>query len=115
MDNIEHAQIRQKQAYDSHHNVAKQDYNITKKCIVKNFTRKKGLGTVNMTKYKGPFIIADNNGKGNYKLKYPDSDTIFGNQNPRNFECIYHRNLLMKPKNVLITLHVFLIPIVTKK
>lgn len=87
MDNVHQAQERQKKAYDSRHNVDQKEFNVGQKVLLKNFRRNRGLGTVNVDKYKGPYEIVKYISKGNYKLKEIKSSKIFGNHNQRNFKA----------------------------
>ena len=39
-----------------------------------------------MTKFTGPYLIAAYNGRGNYTIKYIESNKILGNYNQQNFK-----------------------------
>ena len=71
-ENIEKAQIKQKQNYDRRHANPKA-YQIGTKVLEKDFTRKKRKGGKMDCKYVGPFIITKSLGKGLYSLASVES------------------------------------------
>jgi transposase InsO family protein len=88
MDNIHHAQLKQKEAYDQRHKIEerKQIYDIGEKVLVKNFRRHGGLGHVKMSKFEGPYVVAAFNGRGNYKINHIKSSKTLGNINQKNIK-----------------------------
>ena len=83
MENIEKAQKRQqkKTAYDKRHNIESQEFEIGDKVLLKNFRRKKGLGTINQlhVRYNGPYKISKYTHHRNYIMK-DENDKEIGPQ-----------------------------------
>ena len=71
-ENIEKAQIKQKQNYDRRHANPKA-YQIGTKVLKKDFTRKKRKGGKMDCRYVGPFVITKSLGKGLYSLASVES------------------------------------------
>ena len=71
-ENIEKAQIKQKQNFDRRHANPKA-YQIGTKVLKKDFTRKKRKGGKMDCRYVGPFVITKSLGKGLYSLTSVES------------------------------------------
>eukprot|EP00731_Ephydatia_muelleri_P011380 Em0006g274a len=71
-ENIEKAQIKQKQNYDRRHTNPKA-YQIGTKILKNDFTRKKRKGGKMDCRYVGPFVITKSLGKGLYSLASVES------------------------------------------
>ncbi|CAG2256470.1 unnamed protein product [Mytilus edulis] len=84
--NIANAQQQQKEYYDKRHNVDNNMYKISDKVLLKNYRRKHGIGTVEQLRYKGPYIIKQCCGKGNYLLTDLDTRKDLGPYNQKSLK-----------------------------
>lgn len=71
---------------DSSYCVYKKEFNVGEKVLLKNSARQNGSYKINLTTYKGPYIVTKYIGRGNYQLKHVHNNKIMGLRNQRDFE-----------------------------